>query len=366
AAGYLARPLGAFIFGHIGDTVGRKNVLIISIMMMGISTALIGILPTTDQIGATAGLLLVLLRIVQGISVGGEFSGSIVFLAEHALPSRRGFATSMSNAGSIAGFILGSGVVTGMAYVFSDAQLTDGIWRYAFLSGIVIMIIGIVLRRSLILPEHIEPEDKVHPGRSPAIVAIRNYWTDILRVAALAASANVSFYIVFVFSAAYLASSTDLSTAVAMELNTFTLFVQLATIPVSGLLSDRFGRRRVLMIGNGLLLLLAFPMMLVMSHPDAGLIVLGQVGFAILIGGLQGTNPIMMAEIPSKGVRVSVVSIGHNLALALFGGTAPAVATFLVQKTGHGTSPAIYIMVFALAAFLSLLLVKTTRGKDLQ
>lgn len=305
-------------------------------------------------------MLLVLLRIVQGISVGGEFSGSIVFTAEHAPAGKRGLFTSFANMGATAGFLLGSGLVAILASFVSDAQLSDGVWRIAFLSGAIIMVIGILMRRTLTMPETVDPGEDALP---PVVAALRHHWRDILRVAALALSANVGFYIMFVFAVSYLTDEMHVSTQKAMDINTAALVVIMVTVPLGGYLSDRFGRKPVLFTANVALLLGAYPMFALLHHQSDMLIFLGQAGFGLIVGILFGVNPATMAEISPKAVRVSVLSIGYNVALAAFGGTAPAVATFLIERTSEDMSPAWYMMAFAILALATTLSFREPAGR---
>ncbi|QDG76534.1 MHS family MFS transporter [Labrenzia sp. PHM005] len=355
AAGYLARPLGGMAFGHIGDTLGRKYVLTLSITLMGISTVGIGLLPTYDQIGPAAGVLLVIFRVLQGVSVGGEFTGSIVFIAEQAPRRRRGIYASVSMCGCMAGFLLGSGLTTVLSNLFTDAQMADGIWRIAFLSGIIIMAAGVLLRRSLNVTEEIGASEQGQEETPPLVKAIRYHWADILRVAGLALSTNVGFYIMFVFAVTYLTEQMHISTAEAMDINTFALVLIMLIVPLGGWLSDVVGRRKVLLTFNMLLLVLCYPLFWAIHHQAAWMIVLGQAGFALVIGVLFGCNPGTMTEIAPRSVRISVISIGYNVALATFGGTAPAVATYLIQRTSDDMAPAFYMMIFALAAIVAVL-----------
>ena len=362
AAGYLARPLGGVLFGQIGDTWGRKHLLTISIALMGVSSICIGLLPNFNQIGPAAGVILVIFRVLQGISVGGEFTGSMVFLTEHAPPGRRGLFASTTNFGCVAGFLLGSAFTAGLTNIFSDDQMAGGIWRYAFLSGAIIMIIGFFLRRSIKIPDAVIREKK---DRSPVYVAFRFHWRKILTVAGLALSANVGFYIMFVFAVSYLTDQMHVSTARAMDINTAALVVLMLVIPLGGILSDKFGRKPVLFTFNIALLLGAYPLFWLVHHDSTSLILLGQVGFAFLVGVLFGTNPVTLAEISPKEARVSVLATGYNVALALFGGTAPAVATLLIERTSSDMSPAFYMMIFAVVAILVLFSFKEPANRKL-
>ncbi len=362
AAGYLARPVGAMVFGHLGDTIGRKHILVLSIVMMGCSTAAIGFLPTYDQIGPIAGVLLVLLRVCQGISVGGEFTGSMVFIAEHAPPRQRGLLTSVTNVGGVAGFLAGSALAAVMANIFSEEQINDTMWRFAFMSGIVIMVIGLLLRRSLTVPETV---DRGEREMSPVVAAFRLHWRDLLRVAGLALPANVGFYIMFVFAVSYLTDEMHVSTARAMDINTFALVVMMFVVPLGGWLGDVWGRKRTLFVINFALLIAAYPLFALMHHSATSMILLGQLGFTLIIGLLFGANPATLVEISPKSVRVSVLSIGYSLALALFGGTAPAVATYLVERTSDDMAPAFYIMVFAVVAMVAVLSIKDRTTEEI-
>ncbi|MEM1149246.1 MAG: MFS transporter [Pseudomonadota bacterium] len=362
AAGYLARPLGAIIFGQIGDTIGRKHLLTISITMMGLSSMCIGLLPTYDQIGPAAGVVLVIFRVMQGISVGGEFTGSMVFLTENAPRGRRGLLASTVNIGCIAGFLLGSGFTALLGNLVSDDQLSDGTWRIAFLSGAIIMIIGLVLRRSLTVPDAV---DRTKSGVPPVVLAIHSHWRKILTVACLALSANVGFYILFVFAVSYLTDEMHVSTARAMDINTAALFLMMCVVPIGGWISDIFGRKPVLIVFNFALFISAYPLFWLMHHNQDYMILMGQVGFALIAGIIFGTNPATLPEFSPKEARVSVLALGYNLAMALFGGTAPAVATLLIERTSNDMSPAFYMMLFPLLAVLVLLKLKEPANRDL-
>ncbi|MEO1089079.1 MAG: MFS transporter [Pseudomonadota bacterium] len=363
AAGYVARPLGGMVFGHLGDTIGRKFVMMASVTMMGVSTVAIGLLPTFEQIGPLAAVLLVVLRVCQGISVGGEYTGSAVFVAERTPGHLRGLVTSFNVVGCIGGFVVGSALAATLTNLYSDAAMAAGVWRVPFLTGVVIMAAGIVLRRSLDDAGAVDRTE--HKGQSPVRVALRDHWRDIVRIAAMALSANVGFYLMFVFAISFLTDRMHVSTARAMDINTFCLVVMLFVPVLSGFVSDRIGRKPVLLAGVAATILFAWPLWWMMHHHDVTTILLGQLGFALIFGWVFGTNPVAMAEALPRHVRVTVLSIGYNCALAVFGGTAPAVATWLIERTADDFSPVYYLIGMSFVTLVAVVTLPETRGRRL-
>lgn len=369
AAGYVARPVGAVLFGHLGDVVGRKAVLVLSVTMMGVCTVGIGLLPTAEQIGAAAGILLIALRVLQGISVGGEFTGSAVFIAEHAPPRRRGFFASWVNVGAFGGFLLGSALAATLTNLYTDAAIEDFVWRLPFLSGIVIMVAALVVRRNV---EEPEPDDDGKAAAeapeiavSPVLHALRYNFPDIARVFAIVIGTAAGYYLVFVYAISYLTEEMHVSTAAAMDINTFCLVFLVCLPLVSGALSDRVGRKPLLAGAFAANVLLGYPLWWMMHHTDPTMILLGQLGFAVVFGFVYGITPATLSEILPRHVRVSALSIGYNAGFAVFGGTAPAVATYLLQRTGDDFAPAYYLIAVSLVSFLAVLTIPETRGRSL-
>lgn len=363
AAGYLARPLGGMVFGHLGDTCGRKFVMVLSVTVMGLSTVVIGLLPTAADIGPVAGVILVALRILQGLSVGGEYTGSTVFVAESAPARTRGFLTSFVVSGAIGGFLLGSAVAALLTNLYSPEEMAEHVWRIPFLSGVVIMVVGLLIRRSLEEVEPTEPAEDLGP--SPVLHAFRHHLGAMVRVACLALGANVAFYILFVFAISYLTDRMHVSTANAMDINTLCMVV-LVVMPILGAaVSDRIGRKPALLVPMALLVAGAYPLWWLMHHHDLTMILLGQLGFAVLVGWIFGVNPVAMAEQLPRKVRVSGLSVGYNVPLALFGGTAPAVATYLVERTGDDFTPAYYVMALASVSLVAIATMPETRGRSM-
>ena len=363
AAGYFARPFGGSIFGHIGDKVGRKAVLMLSVTLMGLATFLIGILPDVSQIGVTASVLLVLLRILQGISVGGEYTGSVTFVLEHAPAKKRAFATSWIGAGAILGFLIGSGVGTLMMTFFTEEQLHSWAWRLPFLGGIIIALIGYLIRRHA--PEPPAPEKKQPIVRYPVISAFRDEWRNMLRLMGLALAVNAGFYMMFVYMISFLTDQMHVSVTKAMDINTLNLFFLAGLIPLSGWVADKIGRKPILISGLLGMVLLSWPLFWLMHHTSDSYIFFGQLGFALLFGWIFGVNPAVMGEILPRHLRVSGFSVAYSLCLALFGGTTPLVAAYLVERTADDFSAVWYLIALSLVSLLAAVLTPETKGKEL-
>ena len=344
AAGFLMRPLGGLVFGHIGDRIGRKAALTVSVLAMAIPTFLIGLLPSHATLGALASVLLVLLRMVQGVSVGGEFTTSVVFLVEGAPRGRRGLGGSWSTVGATAGTLFGSAVGALLNVLLPRDAVAAWGWRLPFLAGLGVGLAGLYIR------EHIpEPQPATHrerPSRSPVTDALRSQWRTMLRIAALNVFNAVSFYMVFVYVVTYMEKITHLSPATALNVNTLNMVVLLAALP-AGALSDRLGRKPMLLSATIGGLFLAWPLFWLLDHPHPFLVLIGQLGFSLLIGAFAGVIPVTMVEAFPARVRCSAVSIGYNLCLGLLGGTTPVVATWLIARTHDDLSPAFYIMATA-------------------
>ncbi len=363
AAGYLARPLGGALFGHIGDRVGRKTSLVISILAMGMATVAIGFLPDYAALGATAAVLLVILRIVQGLSVGGEYTGSIVFVTEHAPPHRRGFYAAFPMTGAVGGFVLGSLIGALVSSVLSQEQLDSWGWRLPFLFGGVIAAIGLIMRRQLSESPAVTALKQAET--SPVILAFRDHWRSILKLVGLLIAFGVGFYLMFIYAAAYQESKLHFSTGQALEISSINLGIMLLAILPLSHLSDRIGRKPLLFAAAIAILVLSWPLWWLMHQGSFLLAVLGQAGFAVIFSMVAaGSAPTMVESLPA-GVRCSGVSIAYNLAIGVFGGSAPLVATYLVERTHDDAMPAIYLMVVGLVMLGTLFTLRETAHERL-
>jgi len=355
AAGYMMRPLGSVFFGHIGDKYGRKPALTLSVILMAIPTFAIGLLPDYKTIGIAAPALLVALRMLQGASVGGEYTTSVVFLAEHATPGRRGLMASWSAWGACFGVLMGSAVGALISNAFSAEAVHNWMWRLPFLAGIVIGLIGLYIRRSV--TETHKPEARTG---FPIVEALRYHLKDLLRVSGLVLGYAVCFYTVFVYAATWLNQLVHVSKARALDINTLNMVALLLIIPVAAMLSDKIGRKPILIASMGGLAAFSYPLFWLMHHDSNLMIFLGQFGFAILIGLVVGVMPATLVEMAPPKLRVTIMSVGYNLTFGLFGGTAPMAAAYLVTTTHADYAPPIYLSCAALVSLLVVLTMKET------
>ncbi|MGB0626351.1 MAG: MFS transporter [Alphaproteobacteria bacterium] len=362
AAGFMMRPIGGFVFGYIGDKIGRKRALVLSVMLMAIPTGVIGILPDHATIGIAAAFLMVGMRMLQGLSVGGEYTGSIVYLAEHSPASRRGFFTSWTLFGAVGGILLGSGVSALVSGLLTADQVSDWGWRLPFLAGILVGVVGLMIRRHL--PDMPEDEGADKPA-NPIVEALTTQWREMLKVIGFNIINAVGFYMMFVYVVTWLIKQVQEPRSDALDINTISMAVLLVLIPIFGALSDRIGRKPLLMFGAGGMAILGYPLIWLMHHPDFMMILAGQLGFAVLIGAYFGGAPATLTEMFPRRVRVSALSVGYNVGLAVFGGTTPLIATWLIARTHDDLSIAWYLIGCAVVSFLVVLTLKETAGKPL-
>jgi len=361
ATGFLMRPVGAAIFGHFGDRMGRRKALSASVLLMAGATALMGLLPTYAQIGMTATVLLTFLRLLQGISAGGEFTGSISFLVEHAPPSRRGFIGSWTTFSGVSGMILGSGAGALATYLLSDEALNSWGWRIPFLLGIVTGAVGYYLRFGVEespMFKALKEQGKV--VQAPLKEAFREFHKEMLMAVGVNWLNAAVFYTVWVYNTTYLATVIGFPLSSALLINTLSMLFLILAIPLMGALSDRVGRKPVLIAGCVGVACLAYPLYYLLSQGTFGSALTAQLVFVIPISMLQGTMPTTMVELFPTSSRYSALSISYNIAFAIFGGTAPLVATQLISMTGNPLSPS-FSLIFA--AVVSLLVIVSMKER---
>jgi MHS family proline/betaine transporter-like MFS transporter len=359
AVGFMMRPVGAALFGHIGDRYGRARALLISVAMMAIPTVLMGFLPTYATIGIAASLLIVILRMFQGMAVGGEFTSSIVFLAEHSPPRRRGFFSSWAMFAATTGTMLGAAVGGALSNILSPEALASWGWRAAFISGIAVGIVGVIIRRGMFDAPATVPEI------SPLRIAFRHHRWQVMRVFGLNMAPAATYYVLFVYVATWLSESDVAQRATALDITTLSICTFLVVAPLAAWISDRFGRKRMLIIGMGSCLILAYPLVWLMHHADPAAIALGQMSFAALLALYMASIPAAMCEMFPHEVRVSAVSVVYGLAYAVFGGTAPAVAVWLISQTRNELAFAWYLMAVTAVSLAIAFTVRDRRNEPL-
>jgi MHS family proline/betaine transporter-like MFS transporter len=354
AIGFLMRPIGGAIIGHIGDRLGRRAALTFSVAAMAVPTFLVGALPGYHVLGVAAPILLTLLRMIQGLSVGGEYTTSIVFIVEHAPPGRRGLFGAIVCSGTTLGILLGSASGAVLASMMSPAALEAWGWRIPFLAGLLVGLAGFLLRR------HVQ-ELKAGPVvRSPLLETLRDHRPVVARLAAFAVFLAVLFYISFVYIASWLQLADGIAPARALAINTLSMMVIIPVMCGASWLSDRIGRRPLLLLATAIGFVGAVPFFWLMHHHNWLVILLGQMGLVVAVGMYSGALAAAMVETTPPQVRCTAVAIGYNVTMGLLGGCSPLVATWLVDRTQDQLSPAYMIMAAALVSFVAALSYKET------
>lgn len=357
AVGFAARPLGGVIIGHFGDRVGRKKMLVVSLTMMGVATFIIGLLPSYDQIGVFAPVLLVLLRLIQGIGIGGEWGGAVLTAVEYASPAKRGFYGSLPQVGVPAGLFLATLVFLGVSQLPEEQFLSWG-WRVPFLISIVLVLIGLYIRFKLDeTPSFAQVKERKAVARLPIIDAFRGYPRMILLATGSMISTGAYFYIVNTYAISY---ATTVGTLTRTEVLAAVLTAAVVTaiaLPYFGGLAQRFGRRRMIMAGLLAMLVWIFPTMASIDNGNLALVLGAYSIGAVLFSISYGPQATFIAELFPARVRFTAASTSFQLGVLLGGAVAPIVATSLVAATGSVYSVAAYVAALSLVSFLSVLAV---------
>jgi MFS transporter, MHS family, proline/betaine transporter len=355
AIGYLVRPIGGALIGHIGDRFGRRAALTVSVVAMAVPTFLIGLLPGYATLGVLAPVALTLLRMVQGLSVGGEYTSSMVFLVEQAPAGRRGLMGALASFGCGTGILLGSAVGAGFAATMSTEALDAWGWRVPFLLGLVVGIVGYFLRRHVLETAPAERRE-----RAPIIETLHDHWRTVLCMAGLCVFNAVTFYVAFVYLVSWLQLVDGIAPARALEINSISMAAMLPLMIVTGLLTDRFGRKPFVLLAVILGFVGAVPLFWLLNHPSPLLVQLGQLGFVLIVGLYGGVQPTVMAEMVPPQIRCTALALGYNIPLGVIGGLTPLTATWLVERTGDEIAPAFLIMAAAAVTFLAVLRLRET------
>jgi MHS family metabolite:H+ symporter-like MFS transporter len=338
AVGFVTRPLGGVIFGHFGDRIGRKTMLVMTLMIMGIATFLIGLVPTYAQIGVGAPLLLLLLRVLQGIGLGGEWGGAVLMAYEYAPPGKRGFYASLPQIGLAIGLCMASGVVALLSSLLTDEQFLAWGWRVAFLISIIMVGVGLYIRLNLQeTPEFAAIKAKNAEVRIPFMDMLRRYPGNILKGMGARYIDGVFFNIFGVFVIAYLTSTVKISRTDALLGVMVSALVMIATIPMFGRLSDRIGRPRVYMWGSLITAISAFPGFWLMTHSGGNILLVWLsivVPFGILYASIYGPEAALFCDLFDAKVRYTGISFVYQFSGIFASGITPVIATALLKSGG--------------------------------
>ena len=367
ALGFIARPVGGIVFGHFGDRIGRKKLLMWSLVLMGAATVLIGLLPTYAQIGIWAPVALIVLRLVQGFAVGGEWGGAVLMAAEHGDAKRRGFWASWPQAGVPAGNLLAAGVLALLAGFQPEDAFLDWGWRVPFVLSAILVVVGWYIRnRGAESPMFEKAIDEAEaPPKLPAIEVVRERPKALVLGAGLRIGENISYYILTVFSLTYLVDVAAETRSLALNALLIGAAVQFLAIPFFAWLSDRIGRRPVYAFGGLGLAAWSFLLFPLLGSGEPASIVLALVVGLVLHGAMYGPQAAFITELFPTRIRYSGVSLAYQLTAIVGGSLAPIIALALYQHYGSALPVAIYVGVACAVSGLSALFARETRGVEL-
>jgi MFS transporter, MHS family, proline/betaine transporter len=359
--GFLARPLGGIVIGRLGDTKGRKTALVLTIFLMAFGTVGLGLLPSYDAIGVWAPILLVMLRLVQGLAAGGEWGTSTAFMIEWSPAGRRGFFGSFQQVSTAGGSLLGSGVAAILTSSLSTQAMLDWGWRVPFLLGALLLAVGAYLRQNVGETPAYEAQKAVAPDETASgaplgakAFGFTIFWT-------------IAYYMLLAWMPSFTQRFAGLSPSQALWSNTIGLIAMVVAVPFWGALSDKVGRRPLLMASALSIGLLSYPLFSLMAGGAGLALVLPiQILFGVLLALYSGAGPAAISEIFPTYLRSTWMSTGYSLAVAIFGGFAPFIATWLIAATGSPVSPTyLYLLPAAVISLLVIWMLKETHAAEL-
>ncbi|MFI5669371.1 MFS transporter [Streptomyces sp. NPDC051704] len=368
AIGFLARPLGGVVFGHFGDKVGRKKLLVLSLLMMGGATFAMGLLPTYAGIGVGAPVLLTVLRLVQGFALGGEWGGAVLIVSEHGGAENRGFWASWPQSGAPGGNLLATGVLALLAGVQSDAAFLAWGWRVPFLLSGVLVIVGLWIRLSVSESPVFLAAQAARQGRkdeAPVVQVFRRGWRQVLTAIGTRFGENISYYVLTSFLLVYVTAHLGLAKSTALNAVLIGSAVHFVTIPAWGALSDRIGRRPVTLIGSAGMALWAFAFFALVDSKSFAVITVAVTAGLLLHGAMYGPQAAFISEMFDTDVRYSGASMGSQLASIVAGALAPLIAVELLKDYGSSTPVSLYLCAAAVVTTLTVAFARETRGRDL-
>jgi len=366
AVGFFARPLGGIVFGHYGDKIGRKSMLVTTLMLMGVATVLIGLLPTYETIGTAAPILLVVLRFIQGFGVGGEWGGAVLMAVEHSGAEKRGFNASWVQAGVPVGLLLANAVFHVFSSLPEDQFLSWG-WRVPFLLGILLLGVGMFIRLKIVESPLFQAELEKGESKGPPILeVIKKHPRNVVLAMGARFAENAFFYVFTVLVLSYGSQNLGMDKGDMLNAVLAGSAVQLVAIPLFGALSDRLGRRPVYLGGTVFLALFAFPFFAMLETRNTWVVALAVIIGLVGHAAMYGPQAAFFSELFGTRVRYSGASLGYQLASPLAGGLAPLIATWLLKiNDGRPWSVAIYLIGMATVTGICVWLVEETHRKKL-
>ncbi len=355
AVGFVMRPVGGILFGILGDKFGRKSALVFSILMMAIPTALIGFLPTYQQIGVAAPILLTLIRLLQGLALGGGFSGCMTFIVEHAPDEKRGIIGSSTMFSLGAGVLLGIIVSLGFSTYLPEEEFMSWGWRLPFIISLAIGMVAFYIRNHVNeSPIYLKAKEHGNISKAPITEVFKNHWKDLLTAIAIYITVTVPFYTFTAFFSTYLQHHADMKLHETLVINGIAMLFFMAAIPVSAYISDKYGRKPVLMTTAIVIALVTYPVFCLLLEGGCFYPLIGQIIFGIALGAYMGPVAATLVELFPTNIRFTGLSLSYNFSAALLGGTAPIIYLKLISVTGSVMSPVFYIIFFVIITVIAL------------